>query len=219
MHSQVVIVARAGRLPRLECRGGIAARSTMADTVHLVSSVATPLGGDTISIRVVVEPGARLAVRSVAAMVALPGRDDTTSRSAMHLEVGGHLDLDMEPTVVAADARHLATVAVDIDAAGTLRLRERIQIGRSGERQGFWSGGLRADVKGQPLLRHRMELGTGAVADDALSAPRAGVSELIYPAADSTAGELRGRVSLELAGGGVLTTWQGERLQLGRRGG
>ncbi|AQA05330.1 urease accessory protein [Mycobacterium sp. MS1601] len=212
MHSQVVIVAQAGRMPRMECLGGIAARSTMAETVHLVSSVATPLGGDTISIRVVVEPGARLALRSVAAMVALPGRADTTSRSTMHLEVAGHLDLDMEPTVVAADARHLASITADIDAAGALRLRERVQIGRTNERQGFWSGSLRADVKGQPLLRHRVELGAGAVADDALSAPRACVSELTYPGSDSTAGELQGSVSLNLAGGGVLTTWQGEKL-------
>lgn len=216
MKSEVVIVARADRLPRLECRGGLAARCTtsekgMPHTVHLVSSVATPLGGDTISIRVIVEPGARLNVRSVAATVALPGATETTSRSAMQLEVAGHLDLDLEPTIVAADARHLASVEVDVEGAGTLRLRERVQIGRSHERQGFWSGSLRADVKGQPLLRHRVELGAGAVADDALSAPRACVSQLWFPARE-TADELEGSVSLELAGGGVLSTWQGPRL-------
>lgn len=214
MHSEVVIVAQAGRLPRIQCRGGLTARSTVADTVHLLSAAATPLGGDTISIRVVVEPGARLSLRSAAATVALPGAEELTSRAAVSLEVAGHLDLDLEPTVVAADARHLTSIVVAVDGAGSLRLRERVQIGRSDERHGFWSGALRADVKGQPLLRHRVELGTGAVADDALSAPRACVSELVYP--DGTAGETgpapEGAVALDLAGGGVLTTWQGERL-------
>ncbi len=37
--------------------GGVAARRTGADTVHLVSTAATPLGGDAIHLRVVVEAG------------------------------------------------------------------------------------------------------------------------------------------------------------------
>jgi len=215
MHSEVLIVARTARLPRIECRGGLAARVTLADTVHLLSAAATPLGGDTISIRVVVEPGARLHVRSAAATMVMPGAGARMSRAALHLEVAGHLDVDLEPTVVAADAIHESSVRVAIDEAGALRLRERVQIGRSYEDQGFWTGALHVDVKGQPLLRHRIELGAGAVSDDALSAPRALVSRLCYPAGvgeNKTAGEPKGSVSLELAGGGVLTTWQGPRL-------
>ena len=217
MHSDVLIVARAGRLPRIECRGGLAARITLADTVHLLSAAATPLGGDTISIRVVVEPGAVLQVRSAAATMALPGAGDVTSHAALHLDVAGQLDVDLEPTVVSGGAVHVSAVRIGIDEAGVLRLRERVQIGRSYERHGFWSGSLHADVKDQPLLRHRVELGVGAVADDVLSAPRALVSELCYPTpADATAGSAGrrtdGSVALDLAGGGVLTTWQGERL-------
>lgn len=181
MHSDVVIVARVDRLPRIECRGGLAARSTVEDTVHLISAAATPLGGDTISVRVIVEPGARLRLRSAAATLVMPGAAERVSRAALHLDVAGHLDVDLEPTVVAADAVHMSSVTVGIDGAGVLRLRERVQIGRSYERQGFWSGTMRADVKGQPLLRHRVELGAGAVADDVLSAPRACVSELRFP--------------------------------------
>jgi urease accessory protein len=57
-------------------------------------------------------------------------------------------------------------------------------------------------------LRHRIELGHGSVADDALGTPMACISELRYPeAAFDGAGTL-----LELAGGGGLATWQGERL-------
>lgn len=215
MHSEVLIVARAGRLPRIECRGGLAARLTLADTVHMLSAAATPLGGDTISIRVVVEPGATLHLRSVAATMVMPGAGNRMSRAALDLEVAGRLDVDLEPTVVAADAIHESSVRAAIDEAGALRLRERIQIGRSYERQGFWTGALHVDVKDQPLLRHRLELGAGGVSDDVLSAPRALVSRLCYPAGvgeTETADEPRGSVSLELAGGGVLTTWQGERL-------
>ena len=73
MLSDVLIVARPDRVPRIECSGGVAARRTDADTVHLVSAAATPLGGDTIRVRVVVEAGARLRVRSAAATMAMPG--------------------------------------------------------------------------------------------------------------------------------------------------
>jgi urease accessory protein len=210
MHSEVLIVARPDRRPRIECSGGLTARTTLADTVHLISAAATPLGGDTISIRVIVEAGARLALRSAAATIALPGAHTLLSHASLTLEVMGALDVDLEPTIVAGGATHLSAVAAAIDAAGTLRLRERVQIGRSDERHGLWSGSLHADAKGQPLLRHRVEIGTGAVADDALSAPRACISELRYPAEDFEA--QRGATVLELAAGGVLTTWQGIRL-------
>jgi hypothetical protein len=93
-------------------------------------------------------------------------------------------------------------------AAGRIRQRERVQIGRSDERQGFWSGSLHADVDGAPLLRHRIELGNGSVADDALGTPMACISEFHYPDIEvATEG-----VALALTGGGCLSTWQGDRL-------
>ena len=61
MHSDVLIVARPARQPRIECAGGVAARATEPNTVHLVSTAATPLGGDTIALRVVVERGRNAA--------------------------------------------------------------------------------------------------------------------------------------------------------------
>lgn len=211
MDSKVLLVATAGRLPRIEATGGIAGRHTEIHTVHLVSAAATPLGGDSITLRVVVEPGARLRLRSSAATIALPGRIGVQSWSRLELDVAGDLDVDLEPTVVAAEAAHHAGVTANLDAAGTLRLRERVQIGRAGERGGFWSGTLHADLKGVPMLRHRIELGAGSVADDVLSAPRAVVSELSYPGTAPPA-PAPGAVALELATGGVLTTWLGERL-------
>ena len=208
MLSEVLIVASPGRGPRIECLGGLAARRTEPDTVHLVSSAATPLGGDTISVRVVVEAGARLRLRSAAATMVLPGAANVESQASWSLEVAGDLDLDPQPTIVAGSSRHVTSTRLVVHGSGRARLRERIQIGRSFEREGFWSGTLHADVDGAPLLRHRIELGTGSVADDELGAPRACVSELRYPeTAFETAGTL-----LELAAGGSLATWQGERL-------
>ena len=104
--------------------------------------------------------------------------------------------------------RHITSTRLALGGSGRVRLRERIQIGRSGERQGFWSGSLHADVDGSALLRHRIELGNGSVAGDELAAPMACISELRYPETKAdTAG-----MALALARGGCLSTWQGERL-------
>jgi urease accessory protein len=208
MLSDVLIVALKGRTARIECSGGVAARRTDADTVHLVSAAATPLGGDTIRVRVVVEPGAVLRLRSAAATMAMPGTVTMESRATWDLEVAGDLDLDPQPTIVAGHARHVTSTRLTLSGAGSVRLRERVQVGRSNEYQGFWSGSVHADVDGAPLIRHRVELGTGTVAHDALGTPMACVSELRYPETDfAAAGTL-----LELAAGGCLATWQGERL-------
>jgi urease accessory protein len=208
VRSDVLIVAYRDRQPRIECGGGIAARRTEEDTVHLVSAAATPLGGDAIHIRVVVEEGARLRVRTAAATVTLPGSTTLESHAFWTLEVAGDLDVDPQPTVVAATSRHFTSTRLELAGSGRVGLRERIQIGRSDERQGFWSGSLHADVDGSPLLRHRIELGSGTVADDELGTPLACVSEFHYPDGDvQTSG-----TTLELAAGGSLTTWQGQRL-------
>lgn len=208
MHSDVLIVARPDRLPRIECVGGVAARATEPDTVHLVSTAATPLGGDTIALRVIVEPGARLRLRSAAATVALPGRGTADSTAHWHLEVAGDLDVDPQPTVVAGGSRHATSTRLSVAGAGRVRLRERVQIGRTDERQGFWSGSLHADVNGRPLLRHRVELGRESATHDLIGAPLASVSELRYP---DIAADALGTV-LQLADGGSLATWQGDRL-------
>jgi urease accessory protein len=208
MRSDVVLVACRDRQPRIECGGGVAARRTEPDTVHLVSAAATPLGGDAINIRVVVEAGARLRVRTAAATVTLPGPSTPESHAFWTLEVAGDLDVDPQPTIVAATSRHFTSTQLALTGSGRVRLRERIQIGRSAERQGFWSGSMHADVDGAPLLRHRVELGTGSLTDDELGTPLACISELHYPDSEAaTAG-----VSLALVGGGCLATWQGDRL-------
>lgn len=208
MRSDVLLVARPGRSPHIECTGGLAARHTEPDVVHLLSAAATPLGGDVIAVRVVVEAGARLRVRSAAASVVLPGAASLVSHSSWELEVAGDLDLAPQPSVIAGGARHHSSTRLRVGEAASVRVRESVQIGRTGEEHGFWTSALHADVDRHPLLRHRVELGAGSVADDELGAPRACVSELRYP---ETGFDGAGTV-LELAGGGSLSTWQGRRL-------
>ncbi len=201
--------------------GGLAVRTTGPDTVHLIGAAATPLGGDDIDIGIVVEPGARLVLRSVAATIALPGRDTRLSTARWHVEVGAgaELDLDPEPTVVAGGADHRSVTVVRLATDARVRIRERVQIGRSGEDHGFWCGDLIADAAGAPLVRHRLELGAGSAADDLLAMPRAVASELRYP--DERAAATTGLTGalLPLAAGGTLSTWTGAHLgEAGRIG-
>ena len=212
MHSRVTVIACPNRLPRIEFDGGLAARRTGPDRVHLVSAAATPLGGDVISVRLIVEAGARLTLRSAAATVVLPGAASLSSSADWQIEVAGVLDVDLEPTIVAADVRHACLTALHLYDDASVRLRERVQIGRTGERQGHWSGSLRADRDYRPLLRHRMELGAGSLADDALYAPRATISEFNYPALCPTETADPRWTVLALAGGGTLSTRQDELL-------
>lgn len=182
--------------------------------MHLIGTAATPLGGDELDIVIVVGPGAELVVRSVAATIALPGVATPLSIGRWHLEIGsgGTLDFDPEPMIVAGGARHHIITMIRLASDARLRMRERIQIGRTGEDDGWWQGELIADVDATPLLRHRLELGAGTPADDALAAPRALESELVYPDERPVATTGLAQTRLPLAAGGSLFTRTGSRL-------
>ncbi|WP_280330392.1 urease accessory protein UreD [Nocardia wallacei] len=214
MRTELTIRTRPGALPQIRATGGLAARRTGPGVVHLIGAAATPLGGDELDIAVVVEPGARLALRSVAATIALPGRKTRKSLARWHFEVGegGELDFDPEPTVVAGGAEHESVTTVALGPDARLRLRERVQIGRAGEDSGHWNGTLTADLATLPLLRHGLELGTAAPTDDSLSAPRALASILTYPDESPTRTAGLDAALLPLAPGGSLYTWTGRLL-------
>ncbi|MFD7655798.1 urease accessory protein UreD [Actinosynnema sp. NPDC059797] len=106
--------------------------------VHLVSSVTAPLGGDDLELDVVVEPGAALVLRGVAATLALPGHHGTGSRSLVRVELGENASLEHlpEPTVVTARARHEAVFRAELADGARLRSRDVVVLGRRGEPPG-----------------------------------------------------------------------------------
>ncbi|MBP2192336.1 urease accessory protein UreD [Nocardia goodfellowii] len=208
MRTELRIVAARGSLPEIHAVGGLSARRTAPDQVHLIGTAATPLGGDELDIRIVVGAGARLTVRSVAASIALPSVATPLSSAHWHFEIGpgAELDFDPEPTIVAGGARHHTRTTVRLAPDSRVRIRERVQIGRTGEDTGEWRGDFLADLADVPLLRHRLHLGSDAPTDDPLAAPRALDSELRYP--DPRAAETHGvdGALLPLAAGGSLYT-------------
>ncbi|MGX5658048.1 urease accessory protein UreD [Geodermatophilus nigrescens] len=197
-------------LPVVRGSGQLAVRRTGPSAVHLGATAFGPLGGDDAEIRLVVEEGAVLAVRSVAAAVALPARDgDRHSAQRVVAEVAGELDLRMEPTVVARGAHHRAGLAAELAAGAVLTATEHVLLGRTGEEPGRWTGTTRVVVDGRPLVHTTVGLGPGAPAWLPPVAPRAYASTVHVGQAAGvlTAGDA---VRLPLENGWVATAWGAE---------
>ena len=216
MRTLVEVVARCdarGRtvLPVVRASGQLAVRRTGPTSVHLVGTAFGPLGGDDAEIRLVVEEGARLSVRSVAAAVVLPARGESPpSRQVVRAEVAGALELAPEPTVVTARADHRAEVHAQLAEAAELTVTEQVLLGRRGEDPGRWTGTTRVEVAGRPVLHTTVGLGPGAPAWAPPVAPRAYVStvRLGDPRPQVRTGV--DAVRLPLPGGWVGTAWAAE---------
>jgi len=207
VHTQLFLEAHKGRSPRVRASGGLAVRHTDRDVLHLVSSAATPLGGDRIDIHVDVRSGAVLTLRSVAAAIALPGRSDTVSHMSWHITVadGATLIVAPQPTIVAGCAVHHTRCTVDIAGSGEFRFRERVQVGRCGEDSGRWSGRMGVDIAGMAALRHQLRLGQPD--NDRLSSPSVLLSEYRYPDnRPDTVHPTATAARLGLVAGGSVTT-------------
>ncbi len=197
----------------LRADGALAARrtgsppGTGAARVHLVGTAAGPLGGDVVEVAVRVRTGAALVVRGVAATLALPSRGGTAARTSLHLVVedGAHLDVALEPVVVARGADLHAATTVDVAAGGSLDLTEQVVLGRWREAAGRWSGSLTASLGGRPWLVQHVALGDGSPTWDALDAPRAYLSRLRTDEDAASDARCAGRAALlPLARGGSL---------------
>ncbi|MEU8074640.1 urease accessory protein UreD [Catellatospora citrea] len=132
-------------------------------TVHLIGSAAGPLGGDDLRIEIEVGEGAALCVRSVAASIALPGRDGAPSRTTVTATVaaGGELRWLPEQLVAAAGCRHQATSTVELAGGARLWWREELVCGRHDERPGDAVVSTAVDYDGGPLLRQSLTIGPG----------------------------------------------------------
>jgi urease accessory protein len=209
----VEVVARPGpggrtALPVVRASGQLAVRRTGPTSVHLVATAFGPLGGDDAEVRLVVEDGASLAVRSVAAAIALPARGAMVpSAQRIVASVGGVLDLGLEPTVVAAGAHHLAELTADLGPAGVLTATEQVLLGRTGEEPGRWTGTVRVVRDGRPLLHTTVGLGPGQPAWLPPVAPRAYASTVHIGDGDATVLTGEDAVRLPLPGGWMTTAW------------
>ncbi|MDF0529093.1 urease accessory protein UreD [Tsukamurella sp. 8F] len=212
MITRVRIEAYPGRRPSLAAEGGLAARLTGADRVHLVSAAATPVGDDEITVDVTVHAGAVLELTTVAATVVYPGRTSgrSTTRWLLTVGDGARLDLAPEPTIVAGGAAHMNSTELDLEPGGSARVVERVQLGRLGEPGGTWSGRLAVDLGGMPHLRHTVELAQGAAVPD-----RALLSAYEFPGTAVPLASIPPSYAaavLPLERGGSLTTVTGHRV-------
>lgn len=219
MRTSVEVVARCvgGRtvLPVVRASGQLAVRRTGPTTVHLVATAFGPLGGDDADIRLVVEEGATLSVRSVAAAVALPARGaERPSVQRISATVEGMLDLRWQPTVVAARAHHLAELTAGLGPAAGLTATEQVLLGRSGEKPGRWTGTTRVVRDGTPLLHTTVDLGAGAPSWLPPVAPRAYASTVDVGAGKAEVATGEDAVRLPLPGGWVSTAWGAELHQV-----
>ncbi|HEV7653489.1 MAG TPA: urease accessory protein UreD [Mycobacteriales bacterium] len=215
MRTEVEIVARAdpgGRtvLPVLRASGALAVRATGPGSVHLVGTAAGPLGGDSVTLTITVEAGARLLVRSAAAAVVLPAAAGAPSGTTVALDVAGALDLALAPTVVTARATHVATTTARLGPEGRLRLTERVVLGRAGAGPGRWTGTVRVERDGRPLLHTSQELGPGGAGWAAPFTPRAYAAELVLDGSTVDPAVGTDTVRLPLDGGWTATAWGAE---------
>jgi len=170
--------------------------------VHLVSSAASPLGGDDLTLTVRAGPGACLTLTGIAATVALPGPHGETSRTTVHLELaeGARVEYLPEPTVITRRARHESVLVVSLAADAHLHTRETLVLGRDGELPGELTTTTHVTRDGHPVLRQTL-----VVTPEVLLGKRVLATELsTSDDRDTASGTWWSRT--RLAAGGTMTT-------------
>jgi urease accessory protein len=199
------------RLTRMRSDGPLAVREAASGpdgaTVYLVGAAAGPLGGDELSLDLEVGPGARLAIRSVATTLALPGTGESRFTVRASVAEGGALDFAPEPTVAAAGCHHRAISMVELADGASLRWFEELILGRHREHGGRHTSRIDLTYAGRPLLRHELRLddpehhASRAVLGTATAA---GSVILAGPEVSADVATDEGLAVLPLAGPGVL---------------
>lgn len=148
------------RLVTLRSEPPLTVRATPGG-VHLVGSAAGPIGGDALRVDVEVHARARLAVRSAAATVALPGPSGAPSTMAVYLVVGEGAVLDWlpDPLVAVRECDHRSAAVIDLAAGAALSFREEFVFGRHNEPSGSVRSRLRVDRDRRPLYRNELVVG------------------------------------------------------------
>ncbi|MBO0914064.1 urease accessory protein UreD [Streptomyces laculatispora] len=211
-------------LPVLESEGPLALRRTRAVSpgsarVTVVGAMSAPLGGDRLAIEVRADPGARLAVDSAAATLALPGPGPGTgpARYEVRLSAGEGAELSWLPEqLISAHGSELITrTTAELAPTARLVLREEQILGRHGESPGTLLSRLTVRRAGRPLLDQQVAYGPGAPGGwdgPAVLGGHRAVGQLLFvePSFDdrSPEGRLLGPTAVltRLAGPAVLVT-------------
>lgn len=131
------------------------------DRVVVAGSAASPVGGDRLSLDVVVGAGATLDLGTVAATLVWPGAEPARSTMSTSCVVGegAHLDWRPEPTVSVAGSDHVITTRVELSASATCRLVDELSLGRHGEPSGALEWRLRVERDDRVLVHHAERFG------------------------------------------------------------
>jgi urease accessory protein len=160
-----LVAAPGDRLTVLHGEPPLLPRRTGPGTVHLVGGAAGPLRGDDLRLEIEVEAGAELTIRSVAAQIALPGRDGLPpSRSEIRAVVGPGATLRWlpEPLIAAAGCDHRTVTHVEVAEGGRLLWRDDLVFGRHGEPSGSLQINSLFRYAGKTVYRHDLAVGRGA---------------------------------------------------------
>lgn len=165
--ARVEVARRAGRDVLVDARSEppLVVRQTR-DRIVIVGGAAGPVGGDDLSVDVVVGAGARAVLGTVAAGVVWPaspcsGDRRSTATTRVTVADGGHITWHPEPTVPVAGSLHLARTVVELTGSATASIIEEVSLGRTGEPPGRVDLELRVERDGRPLVHHTECLGPG----------------------------------------------------------
>jgi urease accessory protein len=121
--------------------------------IGLVATTALLLGGDEVELQVRVGEGASLELFDVAGTVAYHGRGQSASwRVTIVLENGARLDYSGAPFVVSDGADVARTLDLCLDPTASVRLRETVVLGRSGQIGGRLRSRTEITVGSRPVL-------------------------------------------------------------------
>jgi urease accessory protein len=143
---------------RLDLVGGLLRPQVVRDRpdcvrIGLVATTALLLGGDEVELEVRVGRDASLELFDVAGTVAYHGRGRSAWwRVTIVLETGACLDYYGAPFVVSDGADVVRTLDLSLDATASLRLRETVVLGRSGQLGGRLRNRTAVTVGGQLAL-------------------------------------------------------------------
>lgn len=132
-----------------------------ASSLHLVGTMAGPIGGDDLRLSLVIGEGARLSVGSVAANLVLPSPRGHSSQWCTEAAVarGGILIWSLEPTVLVAGCDHRTHLRFELADGASLWWREEVVLGRHGEPGGSLQQRVDLVIGGRPIHRGDLRLG------------------------------------------------------------